>query len=188
MPVAPFTKAQLDTAQAIFRTEAETVLGLDKPQPAPANVDLLNALAGDEILHYRGRRFRVLPVGFLEGAKLSELEARYANQALKDKARRERRDAGEVVEVDVASIKEMLDVLEDTIALFWRLVKPISLIERLLWRWLKNPFENATEKELGVMLGFFFVCRMKSGVRFSSAGRSRGSRSRSISETSLPLS
>lgn len=146
--------------------------GMGRTMPVPANLDIIRALSGNEQLYFRGRRFKVRPVGFTEGARLSVLEARYANESLKEKEQRGKRLAGEIVPVTVEDIKEKLDILEDTIALFRDLVRPIGLIERLLWRWLKNPFENATEKELGELLGFFFVCRMKSGVRFVSKSTS----------------
>jgi hypothetical protein len=184
MPVAPISKEQIEATQSALRTELRLVPNEDE-RPAPANVSLLNALKGDELLYFRGRRFKVKHVGFIEGATLSTLEGRYSNQSVKEKARREARERGEVVPVDVNEVKEMLDVLEDTVALFHKLVVPVGWLYRLLWPWLRNPFEDATDQEIGELLGFFFACRTRSSVRFESRSAGRARRSHSISVTSL---
>jgi hypothetical protein len=171
MPVAPIAKEQLERTQQWLRSELKLVGGTEEAKPVPANLRLVEALVGDELLRYRGRRFRVKPVGFIEGARLSVLETRYANLTIKEKERNEKKERGERVELNMDEIKETLDVLEDTIKLFRDLVEPRGWFERLLWPMLKNPFDNATEKEIGELLGFFFVCRMKSGVRFESPRR-----------------
>jgi hypothetical protein len=184
MAVVPFTKEQIERTQAELRSELRLVTGPGEESPVPVNQHLVEALKGDETLYYRGRRFKVRAFGFIEGARLSVLETRYSNLTVKEKARNAQRESGGQVELNPADLREMLDVLEDTIALFRDLVVPRGWFERLLWPLLKNPFENATEQEIGELLGFFFVCRMKSGVRFESPRR-QGKRGRTTSVTSL---
>jgi hypothetical protein len=183
MPVAPFTAQQLDTAQAIFRGEVQQALGYDKERPLPKNLSAVDRLTGQELLVFRGRKYIVRHVGFAEGARLSVLESRYANRMLKDNQIRARRMAGEVMPL---TVKETLDILEDTVTLFRDLVKPKSLPYRLLWPFLSNPFDEASEKEVGELLGFFFICRMRSTVKFlSPRGHLGVRRNRSTLETSL---
>jgi hypothetical protein len=97
--------------------------------------------------------FDTPPVPWQDGVKLIELQVRLAE--LHDK------------EVSTDTMQALLTIYEECLPIFRRNVRPVALLDRLLWRWLSNPFANATAAEMSELLDFFFECRMKSGVTYT---------------------
>jgi hypothetical protein len=81
---------------------------------------------------FRGRVFDTPPVPWQDGVKLIELQVRLAE--LHDK------------EVSTDTMQALLTIYEECLPIFRRNVRPVALLDRLLWRWL---------------------CRMKSGVTYT---------------------
>jgi hypothetical protein len=171
MPIAPIPQEQYEEVQAQLRKELMPHLEGDQIRPAPANMLLVKQLGTDTELWFRGRRFRVPPVGFKDGAELSEIETKFYNFAVQEKRLAALKEGGDQIDVPYEMLKDQLELMEKTVALFRKLVRPWGAIERLLWPFLSNPFEAATETEVGQLLGFFWSCRRKSGVRFTSVQR-----------------
>lgn len=135
------TEAQLEHAQAELRGEQRP----DAPEIANAATVLGLGEAG--VLFFRGRAFRVPPVGYREGVRLQQLADRLAALALA-----------------AAPDDEQVEAIDEMIAAFARLAHPVG------WRgWLRallpNPFRHASEVEVGQLLAFFSHCRTRSSVR-----------------------
>lgn len=143
------------------------------------NVDtatLLDLSQGERVLVWRPGRyqrvFRVPPVPALEGLTLEGLQLQLALRAeqVKDVAR-EAMALRDAQGLDLAAVTHLeqrhrettaaaLDVAQRAVVLFHELVRPTRWLERWTWRWLSNPFQNASEGEISELLAFFSACRM----------------------------
>lgn len=147
------TPEQVEEANAALEAEvAGKMRRLESRIPEPANHDFALALSQTATLQFRARRFFVPPVPYPAGIRLTKIYA-----ALKR--------LGGADENDADGIRALLEVMEEAVDLFWALVKPVTLWDRLLWRVRSNPFLHCTEQEIGELIGFFFVCRTRSRVR-----------------------
>jgi hypothetical protein len=164
----PIDKAKMRATQARLAAE------LTDKSPEPVNRAYALALGGESILRFRGRVFRVPPISYPAGLRLQVLHVRLRKVA---------KGADTDGESD-ASLRELHAVLDEAARLCWSLCRPVSLWDRLFWRWLSNPFLGAASiQELGEIVGFFFECRTRSTVRLQ-AGEAESLHVRSISRTS----
>ena len=138
--------------EKMARTQAR-LLGSISPRniPDPKNREYALALRGISVLRFRNRVFHVPPVSYPAGLRLQELHLKL-------------KKIGEGNE-DADTLRELLAVLEEAAAIMWGMCEPVAWVDRLFWRWLSNPFVDATQQELGELLGFFFACRTRSTVR-----------------------
>lgn len=102
-------------------------------------------------LQYNGRLYAVPPVPFAAGLELQGLVVEL--NALQSE------DWTEGVAV------RLMEFCQSATRLFRRLVRPVGWYQRLVWRARRNPFRDASEGEIGQLLGFFFSCRTTSTVR-----------------------
>lgn len=154
--------------------EAAQLLLRDRFKPAEhslQNVDAAMALDQTSVVRYRGRGYRVPPVPYDQGLQLQRLHLELL-ALTKD-------EAPETAE----QLEQVLVILQDLLPLFKQLCRPTALFERLTWRW-RRPFDDASQSELGELLGFFSACRTKSTVEFPHA---MGRRSASLSTRSTIL-
>lgn len=105
--------------------------------------DVIEALAGDRAFVWDGLTYRVPKVAYRDGLALARLARRL--EALE--------------KVEDADTEEVAAVYEEAIALFGRIVQHTGW-RRLAARWLRNPFVDATEQDVGYLLAFFSACRM----------------------------
>jgi hypothetical protein len=160
-PIAP---------ERLAATQAKLRASILQRTPDPQNRAYALALRGISVLRFRNRVFHVPPVSYPVGLELQGLHLKL-------------KKIGEGSE-DPESLRALLAVLEEAAAVCWSLCKPVALVDRLFWRWLTNPFLDATYQELGELLGFFFACRTRSTVRLQ-AGSAVTLYERSISPTTL---
>jgi hypothetical protein len=154
-------------------TQARLAATLTDKIPEPVNRAYALALGGDSILRFRNRVFRVPPISYPAGLRLQVLHVRLRKVASGANADGE----------SDASLRELLAVLDEAARLCWSLCRPVSLWDRLFWRWLGNPFLGAASiQELGEIVGFFFECRTRSTVRLQ-PGEAEKPHVRSISRT-----
>ncbi len=143
----PLTQEGVDATQEWFRDKFSSDLGHTQ-----ANVDAIIALEATSELRYEGRRYRVPPVPYRAGIILQkrymELQEIIGGAETED------------------SLRKLLTLCEQLLPLFKTLCVPVSTWERLTWRW-RDPFANASQQDLGRLLGFFCACRMKSSVDFN---------------------
>lgn len=145
--IRAYTAAEVDQHQArLARTLGEA--GPARQTVAVLNGDAVRALTGPGRLHFGDVVFDVPPVPYLAGIRLVELRQQLSSA---DTPAAERRTCGEIVRV------------------MKRLVRPRGRLRRLCWALLPNPFRNASEQEIGELLGFFSAHRTLSRVRFPSA-------------------
>ncbi len=123
----------------------------------PANVQPALFLLGAEsrILPYRGRGYVVGHVSFEDGIRLTL--ARSAVEALDEAA-----PTPENTEAYLLAMRLIVRLAP-------RYLVPIETVRRFFWRLglRRNPFKDATEREVGQLLGFFLVSRTRSRVQFS---------------------
>lgn len=122
-------------------------------RPAVVMADESAALLDHRERVFRGRRYRVPPIPWRLAVQVLTCQ-----EDLRQNAR-----AG-------AEAGTPAEIAEDTLAIFERasdlakkIMRPTSFVRRLLWPLTPNPFRRATPKEVGELLGFFFVCLVVEG-------------------------
>jgi hypothetical protein len=141
IPLAPERFVQVQ--QALREVEAEA------PRAEVVNEAAVMAIGQRRRLVYRGRAFEVDPVSYRDGQHLQSLTRAIAEAST---------NAG-------ATDEGLEDIFTEAVGVFHRLVHPRS------WRWRRNPFRVASEREVGELLGFFHSCRSRSGVRLEAQQR-----------------
>lgn len=124
--------------------------------PAPKipvlNTELILGLYADSILFFRGWRLRVPPIEYREGVRMNALWRDFAAMAKdKDEGGAEKDDAY------LALLRQMAEC-------YRRVVTPKGWIQKVMWRFARNPFLKMTEGDVGKLMGFFFACRMRSSA------------------------
>lgn len=135
--------------------------GMFKPQKSEVkNIDPAMNLESTSIMQFRGRLYRVPPVGWQAGL---ELQRQYLK--LQDLQRKEDQIPDDKYASSIEHLKEMEILMNRMFRFFKSLCSPMSWWETITWRF-RDPFQDATQQELGEMLGFFFECRTKSSIRY----------------------
>jgi hypothetical protein len=161
MPVAPIPQDRL----AVLQRELDAMAAAQgvrsvKRTPTPIkNGDMARSLSMSTRLYFRGRPFDVPAVPWADGVRILERQYDLAmcGQAMEGADGLSDDQMREVLE-------RMLAAYQELAAIFHRNVRPVTRRDRWLWRWLSNPFWNATPQEMGEVLDFFFECLTKSGV------------------------
>lgn len=132
------------------------------PETSVGNVDLATSLQGDTYLIYNSYQYRVAPVPYTLGLQLEELKIKL------DKLASVPDDLPE--EELLRYNQQTQEVFDKAIALFRKLVRPLFLPQLLLWRFVSNPFGNASPSDVATLIHFFCLCRMRSVVRLGTLG------------------
>jgi len=141
-----FTRAELEEiAREQYRARYT-----DRGRPEVRNGRAVLMLAEPERLYYRGRAYEVRPVPYTAGIRLLEMQERFRAFA----------EAPPTAE----SVREYARLCREATRLFRRLVRPYG-VRRLIWPLCRNPFRDATEAEIGGLVGFFSMHRTRSSVR-----------------------
>lgn len=155
----PMSDEELDRNNAALLA---AIAAAAPPPPLLKNVEAALILADpaslELILPYRRRRFRVPPVSYRDGLALNALEVELA---ILERAK----------DIDAENLRKRLEILIDSVAIMWRLVRPIGWWERLTWRWRANPFEHAEAAELGRLFAFFCSARPTTTITWTSSAR-----------------
>lgn len=111
------------------------------------------------VLRFRSRRFRVPRTGFRHSLPMGHHEREigylYAKLAAHEAASRS-------VETDPATAAVAERLRDQCIALFdlyHQCVKPLTVFDRIFWRWRANPFLDASDAELADLIAFFVARR-----------------------------
>lgn len=149
----PLTLEEIEGGQRdILERDRERIEAITRRIPAPENHEYALSLQGVTELHFGSRTFRIPPVPFPAGVRLQHVQQRLGKIKGSDEA-------------DADVMRDLLGVLEEAVDVFWSLIEPVSLWDRLVWRWRANPFLECTENEIGELLGLFCACRMRSRIR-----------------------
>jgi hypothetical protein len=122
--------------------------------PDTKNVEYALALKGVAELRFRNRVFHVPPIPYPAGVRLVAIRRRLEANAKEDDA-------------SAATTRALLRILEDAADLAFELIRPVTLLDRLTWRFRANPFLDSSEEEIGQLIGLFWACRTSATVRFS---------------------
>lgn len=128
----------------------------EKPRAEVVNEAAVMAIGQRRRLVYRGRAFDVDPVSYRDGQHLQSLT----------------RALGEASKSEGTTDEGLEALFAEAVGVFHRLVHPRT------WRWRRNPFRVASEREVGQLLGFFHSCRFRSGVQLEGAQQQMGQRPR----------
>lgn len=119
------------------------------------NFEAVRGLMDDGLLMFRGRVYRSPPVSYDDAIRLYEIADRMAKLAGLDN-----NEASAAVQ-----LRAVAAVQGEAARYFWRLVRPIDwrrFVPRIL---LRNPFRDASPREVDDLLGFFWQRQMTSSVR-----------------------
>lgn len=117
-------------------------------QPRPVNVQQVLDLGGIVFFHWRGRSFGVPPLPWKAGAQL--LDAFLTAQNLGPS-------------IGPESAPSYYRACQKMAALMWRNCRPTGMLPRAIKALglARNPFRNASERELADLTVFFLGCRMR---------------------------
>lgn len=138
----------------IAANERSTARLLVKQLPSIGNIVAVEALTATVRFQYRGRVFDAPPIPVLPGLRLQAMELELEKMAPAESDE----DAQEKLLLLKTMLLEMFDIM-------WKNVRPVKLIDRILWRLERNPFLDANRKEVAELLSFFSQCRKTSSVR-----------------------
>lgn len=143
-----------ELAAAIDRGNVELARNLDETRKGLviANAVAATAMGVDAVLPFNNRLYDVPPVPWPDGIVLQKI--RNESERLK----------GRMGEPEVPD--RVYALLERSVDVMGGLIRPRGRFRRFAWRLglRRNPFRNCSEKEVGELLDFFWVCRMKSNV------------------------
>jgi len=134
-----------------------------QPRPRVTAPKLLNVqqvldLGNLVFFTFRGRAYGVPPLPYKAGLRFADVSADL------------KRLQGELIQGQLTrdAIAEYRQILAALPGLMWRHARPVGRARRLLRvvGLLRNPFEEASEKEFGELLDFFLSRRMTSSVQF----------------------
>lgn len=128
----------------------------ESPVERPRNVEPILSIGDASYFHFRGRAFGVPPLPWKAGQRITDAQARAIG-------------AMATLSSDPTSLPIRADyykALGQLAPLLWRHCRPVGKLRRFL-RFIglhRNPFANATDRELLELADFFSSRRMRSGV------------------------
>ncbi len=164
----PSSEAKVAEAQRILKSKFKA------PTSEIKNVSASVSLETTSLLHYRGKVYRVPAVGWKDGLQLQRFYMQLQTMSVAED------ESIEDLDLSMDRLRELETLMLTVHKFFKRLCRPAGIMARLTWYW-KYPFEDATQQELGELLGFFFACRTKSSVRLIDPSNQSANRSRSTS-------
>lgn len=140
------------------REESATLSRPTRPerQPTRRNVEPVLSLGSMRYFLFGSRQYRIPPVPYLAGERVLELHIKILA------------DAKQVALTGDAKAMRAFYVKHGRMAkLLWKHIQPLGKVQRFFWRLglARNPFRQASEKELTEVVDFFLQGRMKSSVR-----------------------
>ena len=133
--------------RARARMDAVHQAPMRNTRPFLVNVDAVRGQRGSDRFTFRGRPF-VIPL--LPGEV--GIDLLYLQVQLDEAAERPATDAER---------EKLKALMLEAKQLLWQNVRPRAFLDRVCWRWLSNPFGNATMREVMGLLGFFSDCRWR---------------------------
>jgi hypothetical protein len=145
----------LKPIQEVNQEKQIAQLRLDQPEPPPENILALLELGTQVEIEIGGRRFIAPPTPFKIGFRLDQLYHEIAE--FRNYSR------------PWALSKPYEDRVTEIKSIIWNLLIPISRLDRILkaFRLRGGPPSNWSDADIGRLLGFFRLYRMKSNIRFS---------------------
>jgi hypothetical protein len=156
MGIAPASQELIQATQDTLRGMAVNV------HQEVGNVGLASDMAGSAYLAYGRHRYEVPPVQYKYAVELEEIRLKLDEVAVGDSSLEQNRQMGELY--------------DRAVKLFPKLLRPTFGVQRLLWRWVSNPFLTASPVDIATLIYFFCSCRMRSELRLEASSAMRRSR------------
>lgn len=153
MALTPMSAERAEATQTQLRQQVKA------PDQSLGNVSLATDLHGSEFFQHGIFEYEVPPISYQVGVQLEALRLR-----LDKLADSEETDTDKLIQLN----EQTAQLMSDAAGLFKKVVRPKFLPQRLLWRWLGNPFAKMSGTDLMTLLYFFCACRMRSAVRLGS--------------------
>lgn len=174
MAITPARPEELAEAQRALRAEIRV------PKAEPRNVAIAAEINADSYFMFGRTRYKVPPLGYKLGVQLQELQLTIENLAQTEQEEAARQALTE--QDKLAHLALLSRCYEQAVNIFWQACHPAVWYKR--WGHQRtNPFLGCTSQEIGELLGFFFMCRMKSRVSMQGSLASRPSLSISTPRT-----
>lgn len=155
MAIRPALPEEYDAAQKLLRAEIRV------PRAEARNVAIAASPDADSYFRFRGVLYKAPPLSYEVGIQLQEIHMQIENLSKLEKS---------LVDLDALPHEEKIRHLqllqhcyERAAEFFQRACFPVSFWRRRKHK-RKNPFTTCTSQEVGELLGFFSMCRMKSRV------------------------
>lgn len=143
---------------AVEKSVKSTAELLRKQIPTLGNIVAVEVLTATIRFRYRKRVFDAPPINVLDGLRLKNLELELQRIG----------NGGVPEDGEGSTLLRLKLALEEGFTIMHRNVRPVTLFDRLFWRWRANPFLDANTKEVAELLHFFSLCRMTSGANLLS--------------------
>lgn len=144
--ITAYTPEQLEETQRVLRERMPK-------QPPPANVRAVMELDSQTFFLFRGRGYLADPVPYRAGLRLQQLFQQLRNKN------------GESLDTD-ARFANYAEILREATVAMAPLARPQKMPRWLfaIARGFLRPFEDASEREIVDLLGFFLLLRTKSSL------------------------
>lgn len=154
--------------------QAEILGDLTSNEPRLANLEAVTTLHDPGelemvptrglLLRFRARRFRVPPVPYREGLQLLFLD-RHISWCWAEVARWRQQNVPITDDRVKPVLRELERALTELVDLYWQLIRPLTWVDRLFWRWRENPFAHVTHGEVEALKDFFSAARRMCPLR-----------------------
>lgn len=156
MAITPARPEEYEEAQRILRTEVRA------PTVEARNVALATETDTTSYFDFDGTTYKVPPVPYNLGVQLQEIKLELDRLVVIEKATDNLKDA--TLPEKTRHLEAILLCYERAVDIFWKASHPLAWWKRRRHK-TTNPFLGITsQQEVGELLGFFFMCRMKSRV------------------------
>lgn len=155
MSLIPASPEAYEEAQRVLRA------GLRLPIAEVRNTAVAADINAPSLVTFRGTAYKVEALPYRLGLQFHEIHLEIDRLAkLEEKAEA----TGTISpEAQATHLEQLLACYERAVVLFWEAAIPLAWWKRRRYRKV-NPFLDCSQQELGELLGFFFMCRMKSSV------------------------
>lgn len=173
MAIQPAPPEAYEEAQRSLRAEVRA------PRAEARNVAIATETHADSYFTHDGILYKAPPVGYKLGVQLQEIQLHITNLVKDEEQQKIYAETGNAAmiwseEQQVDHLTTLLATYERCSGLFWQCCAPVAFWKRRRFKKV-NPFINCTAQEVGELLGFFYMCRMRSRVELGISTANRPS-------------
>ncbi len=166
MALVPARTEDFEAAQKVLRSEIRS------PSVEARNVASAAETSANSYITFRRVLYVSPPLSWKIGAQLQEIHLEIERLVKKEQNGLPLEEWPDQERLD--HLNHLLLCYQSAVSFFWTACKPVSWLKR--WRFRKtNPFQDCSSQEIGELIGFFSMCRMKSRVSMVASSANRPS-------------